>query len=100
MKLKLALKLCLFIVIVFHLSLFLPQSFYFCPFFSLSQKVSLWQHADELEQEQVAKGIWLDSREVTDCMSCQVPFTIFNRKVILIYMYSLIQSVLLCEMLV
>ena len=60
------------------------------------QKVNLWQHADELEQEQVAKGIWLDSRDITDCMGCKTLFTIFNRKVYLInsiyYLSSIFSS--------
>ncbi|XP_019854093.1 PREDICTED: FYVE and coiled-coil domain-containing protein 1-like [Amphimedon queenslandica] len=46
----------------------------------LAQKVSLWQHADELEQEQVAKGQWLDSRDVVNCMGCKIIFSMFNRK--------------------
>ena len=50
-----------------------------CLFFR--QKVNLWQHADELEQEQVSKGVWIDSRMVAACMGCKTAFTIFNRKV-------------------
>lgn len=43
--------------------------------------MNLWQHADELEQEQVAKGIWIDSRDILHCMGCALLFTMFNRKV-------------------
>jgi hypothetical protein len=46
----------------------------------LEQKVNLWKHADKLEEEQVAKGVWIDSREITQCMGCDVVFTMFNRK--------------------
>lgn len=45
------------------------------------QKVSLWQHADELEQEMVAKGNWIDSSDVDCCMGCSGPFGLFSRKV-------------------
>jgi len=44
------------------------------------QKVTLWQHADELEQEQVSLGIWIDDKTVTGCMGCGATFSIFNRK--------------------
>ena len=47
----------------------------------LRQKVTLWQHADELEQEQVSMGTWIDSKDVTDCMGCGSNFTAFKRKV-------------------
>ncbi len=43
--------------------------------------MTLWQHADDLEQEQVSKGKWIDSRTVSQCMGCEVLFTVFNRKV-------------------
>ena len=45
------------------------------------QKVTLWQHADELEQEQVAMGTWIDDKTVTECMGCDQTFSVFNRKV-------------------
>ncbi len=45
------------------------------------QKVTLWQHADDLEQEQIAMGTWLDSKDITECMNCNLTFTIFTRKV-------------------
>ena len=45
------------------------------------QKVTLWQHADELEQEQVSMGTWIDSKDVVDCMGCGSNFTAFKRKV-------------------
>jgi hypothetical protein len=47
----------------------------------LRQKVTLWQHADELEQEQVSMGTWIDSKDVVDCMGCGSNFTAFKRKV-------------------
>ena len=45
------------------------------------QKVTLWQHADELEQEQVAMGTWINDKAVTECMACSTTFTMFHRKV-------------------
>ena len=45
------------------------------------QKVTLWQHADELEQEQVSMGMWIDSKDVTDCRGCGANFTAFKRTV-------------------
>ena len=45
------------------------------------QKVTLWQHADELEQEQVAMGTWINDKAVTQCMACSTTFTMFHRKV-------------------
>ena len=45
------------------------------------QKVTLWQHADELEQEQIAMGTWINDKAVTECMACGTAFTVFHRKV-------------------
>ena len=43
--------------------------------------MTLWQHADELEQEQVSMGTWIDDKDVSDCMACGSNFTAFKRKV-------------------
>ena len=43
--------------------------------------MTLWQHADELEQEQVSMGMWIDSKDVADCMGCGANFTAFKRTV-------------------
>ena len=61
------------------------------PFFTISrivfwvtfcrQKVTLWQHADELEQEQQQMGKWINSKTVTACMECTVTFSLRVRKV-------------------
>ena len=45
------------------------------------QKVTLWQHADELEQEQQQFGKWINSKNITACMECAVTFTLRIRKV-------------------
>ena len=45
------------------------------------QKVTLWQHADKLEQEQVAKGTWINEKSIPECMGCGMTFSVFNRKV-------------------
>lgn len=45
------------------------------------QKVTLWQHADKLEQEQVAKGTWINEKSIPECMGCGITFSVFNRKV-------------------
>ena len=50
-------------------------------FLLLRQKVTLWQHADELEQEQVSMGTWIDSKDIMDCMGCSANFSAFKRKV-------------------
>ena len=65
---------------IFLFSLLLP---YPCPALPLPsrQKVTLWQHADDLEQEQVAMGRWLESKDITECMNCNLTFTMFTRKV-------------------
>ena len=45
------------------------------------QKVTLWQHADELEEEQQRMGRWVNSKGVTECMECGTTFTLLTRKV-------------------
>ena len=45
------------------------------------QKVTLWQHADELEEEQQRMGKWVNSKGVTECMECGTAFTLLTRKV-------------------
>jgi chromosome segregation ATPase len=46
----------------------------------LQQKVTLWQHADELEEEQQRMGTWVNSKGVTECMECGTAFTLLTRK--------------------
>ena len=53
----------------------------YIPVFLCRQKVTLWQHADELEQEQLQMGTWVNSKQVTECMECACVFTVFTRKV-------------------
>lgn len=50
-------------------------------FLRYRQKVTLWQHADELEQEQIAMGVWINEKTVQNCMACDLAFTLLSRKV-------------------
>ena len=50
-------------------------------FFPRRQKVTLWQHADALEQEQIAMGEWIDDKTVLHCMACNTLFSLLSRKV-------------------
>ena len=43
--------------------------------------MTLWKHADDLEQEQLSRGEWLESRLVLECMGCSSIFSVFTRKV-------------------
>ena len=52
-----------------------------CVCVSYRQKVTLWQHADELEHEHQAMGMWINSKTVTACMECSATFTLRIRKV-------------------
>ena len=43
--------------------------------------MTLWQHADELEQEQQQMGMWINSKNVMACMECGSNFSLLTRKV-------------------
>ena len=44
------------------------------------QKASLWQLADQLENEH-SNHEWVDSDSVVTCMACREEFSLLNRKV-------------------